>query len=105
MTINSAMVGASSINWLNSRGDIVLAFKARGQGFEPHPGKLFTIFLCGYFLFFFKKILKLIQKGCFRSMDTYQSNFNVIYNDIRVFEHFDFSQNTVARGQKCHNHQ
>ena len=28
-------------------------------------------------------------------MDTYQSNFNVIYNDIRVFEHFDFSQNTV----------
>ena len=99
MTINSAMVGASSINWLNSRGDIVLAFKARGQGFEPHPGKLFSIFLCGYFLFFFfKKILKLIQKGCFRSMDTYQSNFNIIYNDIRVFEHFDFSQNTVDGG-------
>ena len=29
-------------------------------------------------------------------MDTYQSNFNVNYNDIRVFEHFDFSQNTVV---------
>ena len=31
-------------------------------------------------------------------MNTYQSNFNVIYYDIRLFEHFDFSQNTVHSG-------
>ena len=65
MTINSAMVGASSINWLNSRGDVIPAFEARGQGFEPHPGKLFSIFLCGYFLSFFKKNLEINPKRLF----------------------------------------
>ena len=33
-------------------------------------------------------------------MNTYQSNFNVIYYDIRLFEHFDFSQNTVQTTDK-----
>ena len=95
MTINSAMVGASGINWLYSRGDIVLAFKAKGQGFESHPGKLFQFFFAFISYFFSKKILKLILKSFFTYMNTYQSNFNVIYYDIRLFEHFDFSQNTV----------
>ena len=55
MSINTAMVGAFGINWLNSRGDIVLAFKARGQGFESHPGKLFQFFFAFISYFFQKK--------------------------------------------------
>ena len=55
MTINSAMVGASSINWFNSRGDIFEAFKSGGSGFESHPGKLFYFFIFTFSNFFFKK--------------------------------------------------
>ena len=65
MSINTAMVGAIGINWLNSRGDIVLAFKARGQGFEPHPGKLFSIFFAVISYFFFQKNLEINPKRLF----------------------------------------
>ena len=62
MKINSAPVGASCINWLNSRGDIVEAFKSGGSGFESHPGKLFYFFIFTFSNFFIKKSTKNIPK-------------------------------------------
>ena len=66
------------------------------------PGEtIFNFTLRLFSNFFQKKVLKLILKSFIRSSDKYQSNFDINSYDIGLFEHFDFSQNTVhCQGEK-----
>ena len=92
MKINSALVGASCINCLNSRGDSILASKGSDRGFESHSGKTFFIFfLCIFSNFFSKKSQKNILKMNFRQWGTVWSvaiwritNFQIFWMKNRL---------------------
>ena len=68
MNINSALVGATCVNCLNSRGDSMLASKDSDRGFESHSGKTLFIFLRIFSKFFFKKSSKNILKMNFTAI-------------------------------------
>ena len=96
MNINSALVGASSINCLNSRGDSVLACKYSDRGFESHPRKLFKFFFFSYLLIIFFKKSENIPKMLYDILGPVKTKFQRLFLRYKTFWTFWFHSEHCA---------